>query len=63
MYQYFTIIGNGCHGGYFQTEEAARAVANHRNNLHGREVWTVRAVWLSDPWADDDRPYRTHLRA
>lgn len=60
MTKYFTIMGNGIQGAYYATREEAQAAADRRNALHGRLVWTVREVWLSDPYATDERPYRIH---
>jgi len=59
MTKYFTIMGNGIQGAYFKTEAEAQAAADRRNALHGRKVWTVREIWIADPYADDPRPYRT----
>lgn len=58
MTKYFTIAGNGVQGNYYKAREDAQDAADKRNALHGRQVWTVREVWLTDPDADDNRPYR-----
>lgn len=61
---YYTINANGLQGcDYYKTQDAAQAAADCRNALMGRKLWTVRMVWLSDPYADDDRPYKTMKRA
>ena len=59
MYKYFMIITvYGQQGGhYYKTEAEAQAAADRRNALHGRKLWTVREIFLRDPYADDDRPY------
>lgn len=64
MYRYYTLNANGLQGGnYYKTEEEAQAAADRRNAITGRKWWTVREVWLRDPYADDTRPYKTMKRA
>lgn len=64
MYRYYTLNANGLQGGdYYKTMEEAQAAADRRNAFTGRKWWTVREVWLSDPYADDPRPYKIMKRA
>ncbi len=64
MNRYYTINANGFQGSdYYKTEQEAQAAADRRNAITGRNWWTVREVWLSDPYADDNRPYGIVKRA
>lgn len=58
FYKFYTIEGNGVQGAYYKTEQEAQAVADRRNAIHGKVIWTVRAVYTRDEYAADPGPYR-----
>lgn len=59
MTKYFTISCNGFQSEkYFREEKDAIAAADRRSALSGQR-WSVSEIWLTDPYADDERPYRT----
>ena len=63
MTKYFVITCGSFQGTtYYKTEIEAQAAAERRHNISGQN-WQVKEVWLYDPYADDQRPYRKGIRS
>lgn len=58
MTKYYVIACNGFQGStYYRARTDAQAAADRRHAISG-QVWIVKEVWLNDPYADDERPYK-----